>query len=155
MPKQNGRMTPKEREFVKHMVRTNDPVYAATKAGYSDPERSGYRNASNPALQEATKQQVERWLNTTGAALGVYVLTELAISTAQPGSVRVRAASKLVDLAGVGVSEADAGKELHEMTGDELANHLAKLEKQRQAIEHAMSDHAKPIIQHEKSDVFG
>ena len=112
----------------------------------------------NEKVQRATFAEVQRFLRDDGAAIGVFTLAELATDKMQPGGVRRGAAADLAKLSGVGVSESEAGKELHEMTGDELRNYQAKLARQLQAIERVHADNAKPVIEQEdspKTDVFG
>ena len=155
MPDKLGRLTGMEREFVKHMARTNDAKYAATQAGYKHPVTLGARLAAHPLIKEATFAAVQRFLKDQGAAIGVYTLAELAIDEKIPAGVRRAAASDLAKLSGVGVEEASAGKELHEMSLDELRANAAKLERQREAMLKAISDQASPVIEQAKEDVFG
>jgi len=155
MPDMKGRLTGMEREFIKHMARTNDATYAATKAGYKHPVSLGSRMAAHPLIREATFATVQRFLKDQGAAIGVYTLAELAVDTAIPAGIRRAAASDLAKLSGVGVEEAAAGKELHEMSLDELRANASKLERQREAMLRAISDQAQPVIDQPKEDVFG
>lgn len=158
MPTRAGRLTPMELSFVKTMARTNDAKYAATEAGYKHAGTLGPRLAANPAIQEATFAQVQRFLKDQGAAIGVYTLAELAVDTAIPAGVRRAAASDLAKLSGIGVEDQANGKELHEMSAAELAANADKLERQRQAMLKALSDQAKPIVDassiDEKPDPF-
>ncbi len=150
-----------EQRFVKHMARTNDATYAATKAGYKHPGTVGPRIAKHTAIAEATFAEVQRFLRDQGAAIGVYTLAELAVDTGIPAGVRRAAASDLAKLSGIGVSDAAQGKEAHEMTASELREHAAKLEKQRDAYLKMLADQAKPVIDVEQdetgdeTDVFG
>lgn len=152
------RFTGMEREFVKVMARVNDAVYAAEKAGYRHADVAGHQIAKKPHIQAATFAEVQRFLKDQGAAIGVYTLAELAIDTAIPAGVRRAAASDLAKLSGVGVEEASAGKELHEMSLDELRANAGKLERQREAMLKAISDQAKPVLEassiDEKPDPF-
>jgi len=155
MPDKKGRFTFKEREFIKHMARRGDKEYAAAKAGYAEPAIAGWRLMQNEHVRNATFASVQRFLKDHGAAIGVYTLAELAIDDKIPAGVRRAAASDLAKLSGVGVEEAAAGKELHEMSLDELRANAAKLERQREAMLRAISDQAQPVIEAEKDDVFG
>lgn len=149
------RLNHMEQEFVKHMAARNDKEYAATKAGYKHPAITGWKMMQKPHIQEATFAQVQRFLKDQGAAIGVYTLAELAIDEKIPAGVRRAAASDLAKLSGVGVEEASAGKELHEMSLDELRANASKLERQRDAMLKAIGDQAKPVIEQAKEDVFG
>lgn len=155
MPNKAGRFTPMERKFVRVMARVNDATYAADKAGYANPTQKGGELMRKPAITGATFAEVQRFLKDQGAAIGVYTLAELAIDEKIPAGVRRAAASDLAKLSGVGVEEASAGKELHEMSLDELRANAAKLERQREAMLRAISDQAAPVIEAEKDDVFG
>lgn len=155
MANKAGRFNPMQREFVKVMARVNDATYAATKAGYKNPTQRGSEMMAKPAIQDATFASVQRFLKDQGAAIGVYTLAELAIDEKIPAGVRRAAASDLAKLSGVGVEEASAGKELHEMSLDELRANASKLERQRDAMLRAIGDQAKPVIEQAKEDVFG
>lgn len=157
MPDKTGRFSGMEREFVKHMARTNDAKYAATQAGYRHPGTLGPRLAAHPLIRDATFAEVRRFLKDKGAAIGVYTLAELAIDDKIPAGVRRAAAADLAKLSGVGVDEAAHGKEMHEMSLNELRDNAAKLERQRDAMMKAISDQAKPVIEAiepAKDDVF-
>ena len=160
MPLRSGRLTRKELEFVKYMARHNDEEYAATKAGYSFPRVAGHKLKSNPAIAEATFEEVRKFLRNQGAAIGVYTLAELAIDEKVPAGVRRAAAVDLAKLSGVGVAEGEGDKEPHEMTADELARYRSKMERQLDAINQAAADRAKPVLDvkqesNPKSSVFG
>lgn len=148
------RFTGMERKFVEVMARVNDAVYAAEKAGYKHADVTGHQIAAKPRIQDATFAAVQRFLKDQGAAIGVYTLAELAINETIPAGVRRAAASDLAKLSGVGVEEASAGKELHEMSLDELRANAHKLERQRDAMLKAIGDQAKPVIEQGKDDVF-
>lgn len=155
MPYKAGRFTGMERRFVQVMARVNDPTYAAHVAGYANADQEGRRIAKRPAIAAATFAEVQKFLKDQGAAIGVYTLAELAVDTSIPAGVRRAAAADLAKLSGVGVEEASAGKELHEMSLDELRANASKLERQREAMLRAISDQAAPVIDQPKADVFG
>lgn len=58
-----------------------------------------------------------------------------------PANARIQAGRLIADIAGIlgGAGDEAAGKELHEMTGDELRAHTAKLEAQAAAMRQAMA----------------
>jgi hypothetical protein len=149
-----SRFTGMERKFVEIMARVNDAVYAADKAGYKHPDVQGHQIAARPHIRDATFASVQKFLRDQGAAIGVYTLAELAIDEKMPAGVRRAAAADLAKLSGVGVEDQANGKELHEMSLDELRANAQKLERQRDAMMKAISDQAKPIVEHE-DDVFG
>lgn len=161
MANKGVRLTGMERKFTQVMARVNDAVYAASKAGYKQPDVQGHQVMAKVHIKEATFAEVQRFLRDQGAAIGVYTLAELAVDTAIPAGVRRAAAADLAKLSGVGVSDAAQGKEAHEMTASELRDHAAKLEKQRDAYLKMLADQAKPVIDVEQeenepeTDVFG
>jgi hypothetical protein len=155
MPRQNGRFTHREKTFVKVMALTNDAAYAATKAGYAFPERNGPTIAAKPAIAEATREEIRRFLYEKAGAIGVGVLVELATSPKVADGVRRGAAGDLTKLSGIAITEADDGKELHEMTGQELDAARRKLARRTQAVDNALAEQAKIVIEHEADSVFG
>lgn len=158
MPRKGGRLTPRERLFVQHMARTDDPVYSATKAGYSAAQRMATHNANSPAIQSEIAAARNR-LRTEGATIGVGVLIELAGDKKAPPGVRRAAANDLVKHSGIGAAEGEADKPLDELTGAELDALARRLAERRDVILRAASDKAKPVTVIEQdpaeSGVFG
>ncbi|MCH4543142.1 terminase small subunit [Ochrobactrum sp. A-1] len=149
MPKKNGGLTSMERAFVKVMADTNNAPYAAAKAGYRHPDSNGSVLMKKPAIAESVREKARQRLRNEGAEIGVRVLIEIATDAKQPAGARTTAATNLTKLSGIAVDDATQGKELHEMTGQELAAYRNQLERQRQLIDKAMSDAATPIIEGE------
>lgn len=137
------------------MARTNDATYAATKAGYAVPEVNGSLIAAKPAIAEATREEIRRFLYEKAGTIGVGVLVELATSPKVADGVRRGAAVDLTKLSGIAITEADDGKELHEMTGQELDAARRKLARRTQAVDSALAEQAKLVIEHEQDSVFG
>lgn len=149
MPLKNGHLTGKERTFAKHMAQTNDPTYSAAKAGYKDAGVNGWRLANHPLVMEVSREQGRAFLYEKAGALGIAVLSSIAIDEKQPAGARVTAGTQLVKLSGMAITEGQGEKELHEMTGDELRAHTAKLEAQAAAMRQAMADRARPVLENE------
>lgn len=145
MPLRNGRLTPRERLFVKHMASTNDAVYAATKAGLRNPADYGHMIKQKPAIADAVREAARERLRTEGAEVGVDTLIKIAKDEKQPAGARVSAGAHLTKLSGIAVDEATNGKELHEMTSAELASYRLMLEKQREFIDRLASDQATDV----------
>lgn len=154
MPDKTGRFTPKERVFVAAMARTNDATYAATKAGYSQPVVQGAQMMAKEAIAGATREVVRRFLYEEAGSIGVGVLVELATNPKVADGVRRGAAVDLTKLSGIAITEADDGKELHEMTGQELDAARRKLARRTQAVDSALAEQAK-VIEHVADSVFG
>ena len=142
-----------ERAFAKVMADTNNAPYAAAKAGYRLPDKNGSALMRKPAVAESVREMARQRLRNEGAEIGVRVLIEIATDAKQPAGARTTAATNLTKLSGIAVDDATQGKELHEMTGQELAAYRNQLERQRQLIDKAMSDAAMPIIEGEAKTI--
>jgi len=128
MPDQTGRLGRQERTFATHYAATGDKTYAATKAGYSQPAVGAHRALSRPAvLAEITRQQTERLVSEALPA-AVKCLVDIITNDKAPAGARVQAAKVVMDRT-LGVDDGRNGKEPHEMTGEELANAIAELER--------------------------
>lgn len=141
-----GAFTPMERVFIREMAATQDRKYAAREAGYKSPEITGHKLMAKPHIAESVREKARYRLRNEGAEIGVRVLIEIATDAKQPAGARTTAATNLTKLSGIAVDDATQGKELHEMTGKELAAYRDQLEKQRRLIDKAMSDAATPVI---------
>lgn len=140
MPLKSGALTPQEKAFIESYVVVCDAQEAAKEAGYAQPRSQGYQVLQRPHIQsEITKIQQERIANTL-LPLAVNAIERLLISEKTPAGAVVQAAKLVMDRV-LGESGADS-KEPHEMTGDELANALAKLRQEA-------ANRAKPVIEHE------
>ena len=135
-----------QRQFVANMARTKDATYSAAKAGFAHAPVAASKLMANPVIQEATREEGRRLLRDKGGFLGVYVLMDIAQDEKQPASARVSAGKELIRASGIGVDESEAGRDLHEMNGDELRAYAAKLERQADAIKRAQADRARPVI---------
>lgn len=149
MPLKDGRFTAKEKAFVEVMSVTDNPKVSAAVAGYASPTVQGWRFMQNPIFQEATREAGLTLLREKAGAIGVATLVSIAIDEKQPAGARVTAGTQLVKLSGMAITEAQGEKELHEMTGDELRQHTAKLEAQAAAMRQAMAARARPVIENE------
>ena len=136
-----------QRTFIHHMADTGDATYAAAKAGYAHPAVRGAENKHDPTLASEVRRLARERLRTEGAEVGVRVLIEIAVDVKQPAGARVQAADKLVKHAGLS-AEGGEERELHEMTGEEIARAIA-------ALQHAASDRAKPILDAEPNPPGG
>jgi len=141
MPDKSGRMTYQERVFVEQYARTGDAVYSAAKAGYKHPRASASQNLAKPTIQ-ARVEKVRDYLRSTGLEIGVSVLVELAQDRTgkTPATVRRAAASDLVKH-GKGEIVGILDKEPHEMSGEELARAIERLD----ILEEEKMKRAKPV----------
>lgn len=139
MPLKNGKLTHKERAFVRTYAATNDATYAATKAGYGTPSQRGSELANTPAIiaeaQRLALSDLSGKILPLAVARHMQILNDKTV-TGQPLNRAIEMAYKygLVD-AGEGGS-----KQPHEMTAEELAHAIA-------ALKRAAADQAKPVLE--------
>jgi phage terminase small subunit len=137
MPIKSGKTTAAEKVFIDRMAATGDRIYAAKEAGYKQPARDAGRALSRPAvLAEIGRQQQER-LFSEALPAAVRCLVEIISNSKAPAGARVQAAKVVMDRT-LGMDDLKQSKEPHEMSGEELANAIA-------ALERAAADKAKPI----------
>lgn len=151
MPRKGGKVTAQERAFIKHMAATNDKTYAATKAGYRQPETVGHIVAAKPAIKaEIAREQTEKLFSEL-LPLAVTVHAKILADDKTPAGARVQAIKLAYDRT-LGQSDAAAGKEPHEMTPEEIAKALAQLQTSADALKRAASDKARPVLELEPID---
>lgn len=145
MPLRNGRLTKQENKFVNEMVRTGDPAYSAHKAKYSHPDSNGFKVAAKPGVDAEIRQRSAARLQNEAVPIAIDVLIEIMLDKKQPGNTRVNAADKTMKYANV-AGEAGEGKEPHEMTADELAKAIDRLNQIK-------ADRARPIVELDASTI--
>lgn len=145
MPLKNGRLTKQENRFVNEMVRTGDKPYSAHKAGYRHAAAHAAEIAARPAIDAEIRQRSAAKLQNEAVPIAIDVLIEIMLDKKQPGSTRVNAADKALKHANAGVEGAE-GKEPHEMTADELARAIERLNQVK-------ADRARPIVELEASTI--
>ena len=126
MPIKTGALTAQEERFVAALADTGDPAYAFRAAGYK-----GARNLSvvlkRPAIQAAVIQAQQARLVNEALPAAVATILEIMRNPRAPAAARVQAAKLTFDR--VLPTQADAGgKEPHEMSPEELAAAIDKLE---------------------------
>ncbi|MEF2549276.1 hypothetical protein VQ045_19170 [Aurantimonas sp. E1-2-R+4] len=144
MPDKTGRFSRRETMFTERFAATGDAVYAAEKAGYSSPRQAASQNANNPAIAAECRRLVADQLATETLPAASRRHLALLNDETVTGQVLIRA----IDLAyryGLASPDGAEGKELHEMTGEELQRALHRLrqeasERSRLVIEHASGD---------------
>lgn len=151
MPDVKGRLTERERKFSKAMARPMDPETAAEKAGYSHPRMAAWRLMRNEGVQAATREETRRFLLQDAGQIAVGILVEIGTDPKQPAGARVNAADKLAKLSGIAIGDEGNAKDPSEMDGNELRVALDKMERQKQAVERALADRAKPVIESDTS----
>ncbi len=96
-------------------------------------------------MAEFTRAEVQRYLRDDAPAVAIGILVEVGTDRAQPGGTRVRAAEKLGMLSDIGLTDAQATKDPSEMNGTEIAQMLAKLERQQHALMTVAADRARDV----------
>lgn len=144
----NGK-APHHKVFVEHMASTGDKTYAATKAGLKKPEFAGWRLMQNPLIAEAVRDKAEKFLREKAGPAMVYNLANMALDENVPAGARVKASEILLKASGLAATDGEGGKDLHEMTADELRRELVRMEAKRNALERSLSDQAKPVLEHD------
>lgn len=145
MPRKNGHLTMRENRFIDEMVRTGDKTYSATKAGYAHPRSNGATIAAKDTIDAAIRQRSAARLHNEAVPAAIDVLIEIMLDKKQPGNTRVNAADKALKYANAGVEGAE-GKEPHEMTADELARAIERLNQIK-------ADRARPIVELDASTI--
>ena len=149
MPGKSPRLTFKQKRYVQAAALVDNPVSAAKMAGYDAPDQAAWRFMRDPRFIEATREAGAALLREKGGAIGIGTLISIAMDEKQAAGARVAASTQLVKLAGMAVGEGQGERELHEMTGAELAEHRAKLEAQVNAMTDALANRAKPVLEGE------
>lgn len=140
-----------ERRFAKEMARPVDPETAAAKAGYAHPRVAAYKLMKSEGVANATREETRRFLLQDAGQIAVGILVEIGTDPKQPAGARVNAADKLAKLSGIAIGEEGNAKDPSEMDGNELRVALDKMERQKQAVERALADRAKPVIEPDAS----
>lgn len=120
----------------------------------TQPKSLADRLREMPLICGPTNEDAQRFLREQGGAISIGVLTSIALDEKQPAGARAAAGKALSKLAGVGVTEDDTAKDLHEMNGEELAAYRQRLALQLDALERERADRARPVIDGITANVF-
>lgn len=136
------RLTDRQEKFIEYVVAGECQTEAARKAGYSFPDQDGHRLSRLPHIVAAATARRAALIELEGGNIAYRTLVACC-DERYPGSVRVSAASKLAQMAGL--VKPDSGiadkRELQDMSPDELENQLAKIDQALAGI----AAKAKPI----------
>ena len=149
-----GALTAMERSYIKHMAKTGDGEYAAAKAGYAFPAVAAGKLARNEHVQVATRAEAQKYLREEAGGVSIAVLVSIGVDEKQPAGARVQAAKALAELSDIGLTGEQSRKDPGEMDGAELQDMIAKLERQRDALEAIAAGKAKDVTP-SAGDVFG
>jgi len=122
-----NRRTDAELAFADHVAKYGDPTEAARRAGFTQPSRDASRLMARPGVQaEIARIQTERLFS---EVLPLAVEQHLALlhNKATPAGARVQAIKLAYDRT-LGGDGAAPTKEPHEMTAEEIAEAIGRLE---------------------------
>jgi hypothetical protein len=151
------RLSHMQLRFSKAYARTGDPHYAAWVAGYSDPIKEGGRLKNNPAVQEHTRAQTQKFLFEKAGKLAVDKLVKLA-GDENPAGIQFKAAQELARLANIAITDAAAEKPPSELTAGELGAMVDEMRhqllQQREIAARALASLPKEILDGDVVDIF-
>jgi len=135
-------LTFKQQSFVSYLVAENkNPTEACRLAGYSYPKETAYKLTRNPSVILLIQQERRRLYSTDLSIIAVNTLKDIMQDVDAPASARVSASRTALELAGdIGKNAIDSsdGKDLSELTPDQLGRLIDNWEEQRSKV-------AKPI----------
>ena len=137
MPKlKDKEFTEKQDQFVYNLVRLgNNPTQSARLAGYKDPKQSAFNLVHSPKMIARIRQERHKVYQTDLAPIAVQTLKEVMQDTEAPSSARVAAARSCLELAGDlgkhSQANAKSDKSLSDMSVDELASIIDKLDSEK------------------------
>lgn len=143
MPDLKGRLGSQEAVFAKVFAETGNKALAAKEAGYSQPHTAASKALSRPGVQAEIARIQQEMLFSDILPLAVQVHKQILADERTPAGARVQAVKLAYDRT-LGSQDGGNAKEPHEMTPDEIAEAIAKLEQ-------AAASKAKPIEQPEAS----
>ena len=137
MPKlKDKEFTERQDQFVYNLVRLgNNPTQSARLAGYKDPKQSAFNLVHSPKMIARIRQERHKVYQTDLAPVAVQTLKEVMQDTEAPSSARVAAARSCLELAGDlgkhSQANAKSDKSLSDMSVDELASIIDKLDSEK------------------------
>ena len=150
MPLKDGKLTKSEQAFSREFAATGDAKYAAKQAGYGSPQPRSSELLQKPAIQaEIGRIQLEKLFSEI-LPLAVRVHAEILADPKAPAGARVQAVKLAYDRT-LGAQDGAQAKEPHEMTAEEIADAIGKLE--TIAMERAKMVDIAPTMRHD-DDMF-
>lgn len=140
-------LTEKQAAFAVAFVQYGDVGLASERAGYSD-ATTGWQVLRVPHVVLAIREELQRRLITEGATIGLDALLKIAGNKREPAAARVAAAKALLDRAGFvppSLKDEGTGKQLTEMSPDELRRFIEEAEKDINAAEAKLASRAIPV----------
>lgn len=125
MPRKDGSLTRSETLFLSEYAKHGDRQRAERKAGLA--ANGGYHVLARPEIQKRIVQEQVARLTSDALPLAVGTLVEIMGNSKAPAAARVQASKVVIDRALPSGADG-ATKELHEMSPEEIAASIAKLE---------------------------
>ena len=127
-----------QQAFIDYLVKQNkNPTESARLAGYKHPKQSAYILTRNPNIIHAIRLSRQTLYQTDLANLAVETLRSVMLDPDCPGSAKVSASRTVLELSGDLSKDRSGdleGKNLGEMTTEELARVIGKLEEEKSSI---------------------
>ena len=131
-------ITDRQREFVQYLVKENrNATESARLAGYKHPKQSAYELTRNPSIIALMRQARQTLYQSDLVNVAAETIRQVMFDVDAPASARVSAARTAMELAGDLGKNAEAagdGKQLAELSPDELAQMISSWEQQRAAL---------------------
>jgi phage terminase small subunit len=128
-------LTPMQQVFVREVVANAcNQTEAAKRAGFGTPRQAAYVLSRTPHVQAAIRQERARMFDADLANVAAATLRSVMTDSEAPAAARVSAARTVLEVTrelGRRQDDQDADKQLHEMTPDELAGLIDKLDSER------------------------
>ena len=140
MPKlKDNEFTERQDQFIYNLVRLGkNPTQSARLAGYKDPKQSSFNLVHSPKIISRIRQERHKVYQTDLAPIAVQTLKEVMQDTEAPSSARVAAARSCLELAGDlgkhSLSNSKSDKSLSDMSVDELASIIDRLDSEKVRI---------------------
>tara|TARA_B100000282_G_scaffold293831_2_gene269884 strand:+ start:1927 stop:2370 length:444 start_codon:yes stop_codon:yes gene_type:complete len=127
-----------QQSFIDYLVKDNkNPTESARLAGYRHPKQSAYVLTRNPNIIHAIRLSRQTLYQTDLANLAVETLRSVMLDPDSSGSAKVSASRTVLELSGDLAKDRSGdleGKSLGEMTTEELARVIGKLEEEKSSL---------------------
>ena len=128
-------LSEQQQAFVDYLVKENkNPTESARLSGYAHPKQSAYLLTRNPSVIQAIRLTRQTLYQTDLSILAVNTLRSVMLDQDAPSSAKVSASRTVLELSGDLSKDRDPnleGKSLGEMTTEELARIIGKLEDEK------------------------
>ena len=141
-------LTPQEKAFARTFAETGDRRFAAQTAGYKHAQVAASKALARPRVQAEVARVQNEILFSEILPLAVKVHKQILEDDRTPAGARVQAVKLAYDRT-LGTDAEGRQKEPHEMSAEELAEAIAKLEQEAASKARDVT----PVIEHEPSSI--